>query len=941
MGVRLTLLGPVGVSAEGRPVGAAPRQRAMLAYLLLHAGTPVSAERLTGAMWGGSPPGTARSQLHTSMAAIRRTLREAGAPDLVATRPAGYVALPAPGQLDLAEFTERVTAARSLPDAEAAAGLRGALGLWRGEPLGGITASYVDEARARLEERRLAVLERVAELELTLGRHAELADELAGLAAAHPLRERFTLHLMLALHRCGRTAEALAAARVHRAALAEGQGLDPGRAFTELESRILRDDPGLSAPAAAPEPPSRVSHLPYDTPDFTGRAEELARLTAERPAGLVAISAIDGMAGIGKTALAIHAAHKLAPRYPDGQLFMDLRAHTAGQEPASPGEALGVLLGQLGVPAERIPASADERGALWRAELSGKRVLVVLDNASGTAHVRPLLPGVSPSLILITSRRRLVDLDGARAMSVDALPAEDALPLFAGVAGERAGAEPEAVLDVLRLCGFLPLAIRIAAARLAHRPQWTVEYLAGRLRDERRRLGELSTADRGVAAAFTLSYRQLDSRQRRMFRLAGLHPGRDIDAGAAAALAGVPLAHAETLLEDLLDAHMLAQREPGRYTFHDLLREHSRATVAEEETADARTEALTRLIDHYQHGAERAMAELFPSPGTPGGRERPAKAWLDAERANLLAVAAAAGPGRPGRAARFAQTLHRYLDGHCHHADALTLHGTALHVSRATGDRAGEAHALVGLGIIRWRRGEHAKATADLRAALPLAREIGDRVAEFRAVNVLGLTLWTADALEEAEECFRAALAVARETGDRAGEGSVLNNLGVLSDRLGHHQAALEAFQAAGALHAAFDDISSMANAMTNAAWARQRMGDFATARGEHRRAVELFREACFPLGEIQALNMLGNAERELGEPEAARNHHEEALELALTLGNQPSQAMSHAALAQALLALGERDRAREQAGLALELYTLLDLPAGATEVRELLAGLG
>jgi hypothetical protein len=318
------------------------------------------------------------------------------------------------------------------------------------------------------------------------------------------------------------------------------------------------------------------------------------------------------MAGVGKTTLAVHAAHRLADRYTDGQLFVDLQAHTAGQRPVPPSDALHALLRQLGIVADRIPLGERERSALWRAELVSRSVLVVLDNAADAEQVRPLLPGATESLILITSRRRLTDLDGAHALSLDVLPAPDAMVLFTSVVGERARDEYAAVGDVLRLCGHLPLAVRIASARLHHRPQWTIAYLADRLRDERRRLAELATAERGVAAAFTLSYQHLPPSQQRMFRLLGLHPGRDVDPYAAAALADVDPADAEADLEQLLDAHMLIQHEPGRYTFHDLLREHARATGAEIDEGQQRHKALNRLLDHYLYTAATAIDVLYP-----------------------------------------------------------------------------------------------------------------------------------------------------------------------------------------------------------------------------------------------------------------------------------------------------------------------------------------
>ncbi|WP_433412793.1 BTAD domain-containing putative transcriptional regulator [Microtetraspora malaysiensis] len=591
--MRFTVLGPVEAVAPGRqPPRLAPRHRAVLAYLLLHAGVVISTDRLIDAMWGPLPPDSARAQIQTTIAAIRRILRASGADQMLATHPAGYMITPAPGQLDLDEFTNLIAKAQatSSDPQDTADQIRAALALWRGEPLADITADYVHGARARLNGKRLTAIERLAELELSLGHQDDLIDELTVHVAANPLRERLCGQLMLALHRAGRQPDALHVARTFREALAEQQGLDPGHAFSKLEQAILRDDPGLRVPAAAPTKSQRVNFLPYDVPDFTGREGELDRLSRSWTSGnggVVTISAIDGMAGIGKTALAVHAGHLLADHFPDGQLFVDLQAHAAGQAPLNAGSALEVLLGQLGVPAERIPASVADRAAVWRSELSGRRVLAVLDNALGADHVRPLLTGTSSALILITSRRRLTDLDGAHALSLDVLPAADAVELFTAIVGERAAAEPVAVLDVLQLCGFLPLAVRIAAARLHHRPRWTVEYLADRLRNQRRRLSELATSERGVAAAFTLSYQQLDPDQQRMFRLLGLQPGRDIGPDAAAALAHLPLERAEMLLEDLLDAHVLAQYQPGRYTFHDLLREHALATAAAQEPQSA------------------------------------------------------------------------------------------------------------------------------------------------------------------------------------------------------------------------------------------------------------------------------------------------------------------------------------------------------------------
>ncbi|MER7212479.1 BTAD domain-containing putative transcriptional regulator [Streptosporangium sp. NPDC000239] len=711
--LRFTLLGPVRMTVDGAPLpDIAPRHRAVLAYLLLNADRVISIERLIDAMWGHDRPDTARSQIHASITVIRKALRAAGAVQLLETRAGGYVAQPEPGQVDTGEFTELV----------AAGALREALDLWHGEALEDVHAYYVSGARELWNDRRLSAYERLAEEGLAAGRHDDLLDELAAQVGANPLRERLNGHLVLALHRSGRQADALAAARAYRTALAEEQGLDPGHAFVELERAVLVDDPSLRPAAEASAPARRSTFLPYDIPDFSdlsGRVAEVERLVGERRGA--AVVTIDGMAGIGKTTLAVHAAHRMAGRYPDGQLFIDLGAHTAGREPVDAAAALEALLRQLGVPAESIPVTPAERGALWRAELAGRRVLAVLDDAADAEHVRPLLPGHSDTLVLVTSRRRLVELDGAHALSVEVLDEEEATELFGRIVGERARREPEAVGETLRLCGYLPLAIRIAAARLQHRPRWTVAYLAERLRDHRRLLD-------GVSAAFALSYEQLDERERHMFRLLGLVPGRDIDAYGAAALAGIPEEEAEDLLESLLDAHMLLQLEPGRYTFHDLLREHARS-IAEDDGA------VMRLLAYYLHRSRAAMDRLFPygvaeregvpRPATPVPPVRDAVealAWLDAERANIIATAV---HGPEICLSLLSLVIRPYLDRYAHHDDALTLYTLVLQRSRTLGDREVQARALADLAWTHWRLGDHDQVDEHGRLALALYEELG------------------------------------------------------------------------------------------------------------------------------------------------------------------------------------------------------------------------
>jgi len=648
-GLVFRLLGPLEVSVAGQAVRLPRLERHLAALLALSAGRLVSLDRIVDVLWGERPPDSVHNRVQAVVSGLRRCLGEAGR--LVVTEAgSGYRLGPTGYQTDVQVFDLLVGKAHDLSArgqrAAAAAAFREASALWRGTPLANIAGLGADAVR--LAEARMVMLCERFDLELALGRQDEVIGELGALVIEHPTREPLTARLMLALYRSGRQAEALEAFARARAYLVGELGIEPGAELTGMHERILRQDEGLDLPVAeatdtaGPTEPAAPAQLPRDVHDFTGRGDEVRRLLGLADTGqVVTISAIDGMAGIGKTALAVHVAHRLLERFPHGHLYLDLRAHTAGADPVPPGEALDFLLRSIGVPQNRIPDGVDERAAVWRTEIARLRVLIILDNAAGADQVRPLLPGTGASFVLVTSRQRLTELEGGHWLHLDLLPPADAVALFDAVAGARVALEPQAVAEVVELCGRLPLAIRVAAARLRSRPQWTVGYLAERLRQQHR-LAELCLGDNGVEPALALSYQDLGPPGSRLFRLLGLHPGDDFDAYSAAALADIPVDEADLLLESLLDMHLLMPQAPGRYRFHDLIREFAIAmgTAAD----DDRSAALDRLSDYYLHTVNAAGVLIEPTsrridlvvtrePETvpPWDGSAGAMSWLDSE----------------------------------------------------------------------------------------------------------------------------------------------------------------------------------------------------------------------------------------------------------------------------------------------------------------------
>jgi tetratricopeptide (TPR) repeat protein/transcriptional regulator with XRE-family HTH domain len=713
----------------------------------------------------------------------------------------------------------------------------------------------------------------------------------------------------------------------------------------------------------AGQPPERPvpRHLPAATAGFTGRTGELSTLTGlldtASPPGTMVISAIGGTAGVGKTALALHWAHQVAGRFPDGQLYVNLRGYDPDQ-PMPPTDALAGFLRALGVSGQDIPPGFGERAARYRSLLAGRRMLVLLDNAASAEQVRPLLPATPDCVTVVTSRDTLAGLvarDGARRLDLDLLSAADANQLLVTLIGDQAAADPEATDTLAAACVRLPLALRIVAELAASRPVIPVAGLVAELAGERRRLDLLNAGGdprTAVRAVFSWSYRQLGPDAARMFRLAGLHPSPGFDGYAAAALASTDAAEATRLLGLLARAHLIGATGPGRLGMHDLLRDYAGELAAEHDGQDESRAALTRLLDHYLHTAATAMDALHPaerhrrprvaapgSPVPPVSDPADAAAWLEASRSTLVeAVAYAAGHGWPQHATRLAATLSRYLDTGGHVSEAITVHTSARRAAHQAGDLAGEADALAGLGIIDWTQGQYQQAADLFRRALALYQETGDRAGEARALNNIGIADGLQGRHQEASRHFRRALTLYRAIGDRTGEARALTNLGVARRSEGHYTEATEHLRRALDLHRTAGSRSGEAEALTELGGVELREGRHDEAAGHFGQALTLFRETGAEARAAYALNGLGEAFLAGGQPGQARAQHAAALTVASQAADKREQARAHDGLGQAHHALGDPGQAGRHWHQALALY--VDLGADeASEVRARLTG--
>ncbi|MDO0927223.1 BTAD domain-containing putative transcriptional regulator [Streptomyces sp. TG1A-8] len=959
--LRFGVLGPVRAWRGGESLNTgSPQQRALLAALLLREGRTATAAELIDALWGTEAPSQALAAVRTYASRLRKVL----GPGALVSESGGYaVRAPAPDALDLATAQELAAGAEKARAAgdlgRAREALNRALALWDGEPLAGVPGPYAQAQRARLEEWRLQLLESRLDMDLEQGCHAEAVSELTALTAVHPLRERLRELLMLALYRSGRQAEALAVYADTRRLLAEELGVDPRPGLRELQQRILQADPALAEPSAPVAEPAvvavRPAQLPASVPDFTGRDTFVTELTevlasaSETEGRVMAVSALAGIGGVGKTTLAVHVAHRARAAFPDGQLYVDLMG--AGQRAADPETVLGSFLRALGTADSAVPDSLEERAALYRSMLDGRRVLVLLDNARDAAQVRPLLPGTEGCAALVTSRVRMVDLAGAHLVDLDVMSPEEALSLFTKiVGGERVAAEREAALDVVAACGFLPLAIRIAASRLAARRTWTVAVLAAKLADERRRLDELQAGDLAVKATFELGYGQLEPAQARAFRLLGLADGPDLSLAAAAALLNLAVEEAEDLLESLVDTSLLESAAPGRYRFHDLVRLYARACAERDEQPPGEREAaLSRLLDFHlattarvyaiERPGDRLVDHLAPTeyPGLAFEDRHRAQDWLYAEADCLLACVRRS--TRPDLLRRAVDLLWAAVDLTESGANSREYEATGAAVraaARAAADRQAEARALVTLANGHHLTGRFELADEEATEALRLADAAGDPLPRCWASNMLGIIALYQGRFADGERHLTRAIDSFRSCGDRAGEASALCNLSRIRLATGHTESAVTLAQQGTGMYDDMGHALKGANGRYALGLALTQCGRYDQAADRLQEALAVFRDSRQRLWEGMSLFRLAELDLAAGRPARAAVNAETALALLRGIGGDWRRGNALTVLGRALNGIGQIGRAQVCWQEALEIFEALDA-SEADDVRALL----
>jgi DNA-binding SARP family transcriptional activator len=973
--VQFRVLGPLEIrTSDGQlvRVGAA-KHRLLLAALLLSPNQLVSTDRLIEVLWSDRPPPSAANALRTYASALRSTLAltAAGSSSRLVAGNGGYQLSLAPHDLDLLVF-EDLTARgqKAMADGDLAAAtarLQRALALWRGRTLEDVSLDTGFAAElARLDELRLTAVEALVEAQLALGQHGAAVAELRPYATTLPLRERLQGLWIRALYHHGQQAEALAAYRTLRENLVAELGIEPSPQLQRLHRQILTADPALDPPpVTALQPVPVPRQLPRDPADFTGRALELARLgrlmRAGTESGPRAVIALDGVPGVGKSALAIHAAHRFADEFPDGQLYADLRGASPGPGPVAPSTVLTSFLRALGA-ADAETASLDEAAARFRDATADRRVLIVLDNASDAAQIQPLLPAGPGCAALVTSRRVLATLVGATATSLDVLSPADATTLLARIAGtRRVAAERDAVAEVARLCGYLPLALRIAGARLAARPAWRVRTLADRLSDAHRRLDELQLGDLGVRTSFQVSLDALvdggdpqDRAAAEAFPWLGVLPGSDVGVAVAARLLDWPEADAEPALERLVDVQLLDSPAPGRYRLHDLLRLFAEERAAERYPPAERTAALLRVLTYHQDATREALR--FVRPGhrhpvltagppvppelLPFHTDREALDWVDVERANLVAAVLQAldDPAVPAAVPfAIAQAMFGFFEMRGYWLDWIRLNEAVLPVADRAGDLVASGHARRDLGIAHEMLGEYERAFGYLEVALAVFQRAGDRHGEAATLTSLGVIHHRLGRYELALDSTRQSLTIRHELGDVRGTAVCLSNLGQMHVRLGQYREAEACYVESQGIFERLGDRSSASSVLGNRAGVYENEGRYADAVDCYEQALEVIRELGDSLLKASTLHCLGRANRLLGRYDVALACLRDGLSVAEPLGDRYYQAECLRELGCTWHAAGDDARARTHWRSAFALFDELGVPE-ADEVRQLLS---
>jgi DNA-binding SARP family transcriptional activator/tetratricopeptide (TPR) repeat protein len=898
------LLGEVQVRVAGQPLDVGtPRQQAVLAALAVDAGRPVPIETLIDRVWGDEPPGEVRNVLYSHLSRIRQLLKKitemTGTPAGLARRSAGYVLEIDPEVVDLHRFArllERGNDPREPDDGHAAVVTEALLGR-RGPPLAGIQGEWADQVRSTWQRQRLDAAVRWGDLELRLGRPGAVIAAMSELTAEYPLSEPLEALYLRALHAAGRDAEAVDRFAVVRRRLADTLGADPGPELRALHAAILRGE----LPAGGPAPPRATpAQLPPDTPGFAGRESALRRLDelSDGPSATARIVVLSGTAGVGKTTLALHWAHSAAGGFPGGQLYVNLRGFDPTGSPMTPAAAVRGFLEALEVPGNRIPTTPEAQVGLYRTLLANRRVLVVLDNARDAEQVRPLLPGASGSVVLVTSRDQLAGLvaAGAHPLVVDLLDDAEAHAVLRRRLGPgRIAADPAAAAEIIGLCAHLPLALAVVAARAATHPAFGLAALAGQLRDARGGLDEFAGGDPATdaRAVFSWSYLRLDPAAARLFRLLGLHRGPDVGTRAAASLAGLPAGRARPLLAELANAHLVAEHTPGRYTMHDLLRAYADELVHDEESGLERKTAVHRMLGHYAHTAYHADGFLDPRlevppelTPLPAGAEseritdhRRASAWFEAEHRVLL-QAVHADAAFDARVWELAWSMQRFLTRRGHWHDESEMLTAALAAARRLGDERKQAFAHLHLGVTHARFGRHAEAGGDFQAALTLYRASDHVVGQAYAHRQFAWLLDRQGAVEEALPHAEQALELFRAAGHRVGQATALNAVGWFHTLLGEHTTAIEYCQQALDLQTLLGDQMGATQSWHSIGHAHRQLGDLPRAVACYEKALELVHRRGNRVVEARVLIDLANLRRDLGDVESARTGWQRANEI-------------------------------------------------------------